>query len=144
MTTTRDVRRPIPVGVKLQVALLALGYNKDEIAREIEYDHAPALGLRRWNDEARDYEPGQHDPEYIKIRLKSEHRRKTTGRKGESKLSGSDGDIQQIAKLKRVTNDESEFRRRLLAKDAGAARPPSKWPKRKLRSGKKFQRRASK
>jgi hypothetical protein len=42
-------------------------------------------------------------------------------------------DIPAIAKGKRLTLKHEEFRRRLLAKEAGQSRPPSRWPKRSFR-----------
>ncbi|UEM11907.1 hypothetical protein J4G43_046950 [Bradyrhizobium barranii subsp. barranii] len=43
-------------------------------------------------------------------------------------------DIPQIAKTHRIEKAEEEFRTRLLAKDRGEPRPPSRWPKRKMRT----------
>lgn len=42
-------------------------------------------------------------------------------------------DIPQIAKTRRIEKAQEEFRARLLAKDRGEPRPPSRWPKRKMR-----------
>lgn len=39
-------------------------------------------------------------------------------------------DIPRIARNKRITKSQEEFRRRLLAKDAGDPKPRSKWPSR--------------
>jgi hypothetical protein len=41
-------------------------------------------------------------------------------------------DVPAIAKGKRLAREHEDFRRRLLAKDAGIARPPSRWPRRKM------------
>jgi hypothetical protein len=41
--------------------------------------------------------------------------------------------IPQIAKTRRIGKAQEEFRARLLAKDRGEPRPPSRWPKRKMR-----------
>jgi hypothetical protein len=38
-----DVRKAIPLGVKLAVALRQLGFAKGE---RVDFDHDPALGLR--------------------------------------------------------------------------------------------------
>lgn len=50
-------------------------------------------------------------------------------------------DVPRIAKGKRITKDQEEFRRRLLAKDRGEPKAPSKWGSRKLQS-RGFERRA--
>lgn len=50
--------------------------------------------------------------------------------------------IPTVAKGKRITKDQEEFRRRLLAKDAGEPKAPSKWSARKLQSRSTFERRA--
>ncbi|WP_439372970.1 hypothetical protein [Bradyrhizobium sp. DASA03120] len=42
-------------------------------------------------------------------------------------------DIPQIAKTRRIEKAQAEFRARLLAKDRGEPKPPSRWPKRKMR-----------
>ncbi|MBR0941037.1 hypothetical protein [Bradyrhizobium liaoningense] len=42
-------------------------------------------------------------------------------------------DIPQIAKTRRIEKAQEEFRARLLAKDRGEPRLPSRWPKRKAR-----------
>jgi hypothetical protein len=42
-------------------------------------------------------------------------------------------DIPQIAKTRRIEKAQEEFRARLLAKDRGEPRPPTRWPKRKMR-----------
>jgi hypothetical protein len=41
-------------------------------------------------------------------------------------------DVPAIAKGKRITKAHEDFRRRLLAKEAGSPRPPSRWPHRKM------------
>jgi hypothetical protein len=43
-------------------------------------------------------------------------------------------DAKVNAKHRRITKQQEEFRRRLLAKDRGESRPHSRWPKRKLQS----------
>lgn len=41
-------------------------------------------------------------------------------------------DIPRIAKSKRITASQEDFRRKLLAKDRGEAPAPSRWPKREM------------
>lgn len=48
--------------------------------------------------------------------------------------------IPTVAKGKRITKDQEEFRRRLLAKDRGEQPAPSKWPPRKMQSRNTFAR----
>lgn len=131
--TTRDVRKKIPDRTKLIAALRELGLTIEQV----QFDHNPALGLRQRNPVTGDTIPPANSPDHIYMMVITGHRQKTTGRKGESKLSGSDGDIQNIAKLKRVERETAEFRRRLLSKDRGKPKPPSKWPKRRFETGKK-------
>jgi hypothetical protein len=38
----------------------------------------------------------------------------------------------KIAKVRRITKDQEAFRQRLLAKDSGEPKPPSKWKSRKF------------
>lgn len=118
-TRTKDRRKAIPVGVKLQCALTALaealGLDSDT---RFEFDHTPALGLRDWDEEAGDYQPPQNDPHFIICRPEAEHDRKTFG----TKATTYGSDIHVIAKDKRLTREQEDFRRRLLAKEPGKPR----------------------
>jgi len=105
---TSDVRKNIPLSVKLDVALRMLGFTKDD---QVQYDHDPALALREWD----------------------EHRNKTSGRKGEARSTSYGSDAHAIAKVRRLQKDEAAFRAKLLAKAAGDA--PADRPKSKLRGG---------
>lgn len=120
-----------------------------------DFDHYPALGLRAFD--AKDYDPPQLDPRYIRPLKREDHDQKTTGRKGESKYSSNGGgDTSQAAKVKRLREAEEErayaqMRRQLLATsdfvEAQDERLGKKdRPKRKIQSrgfqkGRKFQRR---
>lgn len=112
-------RRPIPLLVKLQVALRQLGYT----VNEIHWDHTPPLALREWDPVAQDTIPAANDPNHIRILRIEDHKAVTTGRRGESDLSISfNGDVSRIAKARRLSKEEEAFRKRLLAKEAGQPR----------------------
>lgn len=111
-----DVRKDIPLSVKLAAALRMLGFTKDD---QVQYDHDPALGLRDWDDERGDFIPPQLDPEFIVIRTKAAHRTKTSGRKGEARSTSYGSDAHAIAKIDRLQKDQAAFRAKLLAKDSG-------------------------
>jgi hypothetical protein len=135
---TRDVRKAIPLSVKLAVALRMLGFEGP-----VDFDHDPALALREWDEAAGDFIPPQHDPNFIVIRTKAEHRAKTGGRKGEQRSTSYGSDQHAIAKLDRLTEDQQKFRQRLLAKDAGErVTPPRKCkiPSRPFPKGRSFRR----
>jgi len=123
---TRPPRKPIPLKVRLEAALLALGLDP----ADVEWDHAPALGLRPVNAAGDDYDPPQHDPLYIVPRPTVRHARKTNG----DPAVPLSGDKAKIAKTKRLEARHAEFRARLLAKDGHPPGPakPSRWPKRKF------------
>jgi hypothetical protein len=134
MTLPPPPRRPLPLSVKLSVALRALGVKETEI----DWSHEPALQLRAYDE--RDYSPAQHDPGFIFIRRKAEHAAITFKDNGTGR-----GDLTAIAHVKRLGRKEEEFRRRLLAKDSGEPareqRRKHQWPKgQKIRS-RGFQRR---
>lgn len=118
-------RRQIPLAVKLEVALRALGLKESEI----DWSHEPALQLRAYD--RHDYSPAQHDPAFIFIRRKAAHAEITFKDNGTGR-----GDLTAIAHSKRLTKKEEEFRRRLLAKDTGEpvreTRRKRQWPKRKF------------
>lgn len=105
---------------------------------DTQFDHVPALQLRGWDEVAHDTIPPANDPGSIHAIHKDCHAVKTHGRKGESRLSKSGGDISEVAKLRRLTSKELEFRNRLLAKseneEAGETESPKKrkhkWPSR--------------
>ncbi|MCC6776692.1 MAG: hypothetical protein IT537_08660 [Hyphomicrobiales bacterium] len=104
------------------VALRALGL----AGKDIDWSHEPALELRAINEAGTDYDPPQHDPRFIEIRTRVEHKHITFTDNGTGR-----GDITAIAHRRKVTDAEQEFRRRMLVKDTGE-RPPrkSRWPKR--------------
>ena len=117
---TRPARRKsIPVKAQLHAALYQLGFEP----HEVDLDHDPALGLRVYDEATQDTIPPANDPKHLVWRPKAEHKLKTTGRKGESKLSiDGNGDVSRIAKVERILKKENE------------ENPPSNWPKRKLES----------
>jgi hypothetical protein len=123
----QDVRKCLPMSVKLAVALRALGFKPED---KVQFDHDPALALREWDQEKQDFIPPQHDPEYIVIRTEPAHDRKTNGSGATS--HGSDKHV--IAKIDRVGEAEKAFRRRLLAKSdpdiETSPRPRSRIPSR--------------
>lgn len=109
-------RKSIPVRVQLHAALYQLGFEP----HEVDLDHDPALGLRPWSEETQDTIPPANDPKYLVWRPKADHKLKTTGRKGESKLSISgNGDVSRIAKTDRLAEDHEAFRKRLLSRECG-------------------------
>ena len=135
-------RRAIPTSVKLDVIIRQEGRcracgEKLGTLSDTQFDHVPAIQLRAWNANAGDTIPAANDAEHIEAKHKDCHAQKTTGRKGESKLNAIGGDTASIAKLRRLTAKEQEFRKRMLAKAAGEEieeKPKKKhqWPKRKL------------
>ena len=121
-----DPRRPVPTRVQLEVAKRQLAQLMREKGFEVdrlELDHDPALGLRPIDPETGHHVPHQHDSVALIWRPRADHKRKTTGRRGESRLSISyDGDQSRIAKADRLEEGAAEFRARLLAKAPGKPR----------------------
>ena len=54
----KDVRKDIPLRVKLAVALRMLGFAKGQ---RVDFDHDSALGLRDWDEHAQDFIPSHPD-----------------------------------------------------------------------------------
>jgi hypothetical protein len=108
-TKPAEKRRPVPMKIKLQVALdqLAVFYRAageippDSGPVKWELDHVPPLALRAIAPNGQ-HVPHQHSPNSLKWLPKAKHREKTTGRRGESKLSIRDGDQGKIAKVDRI------------------------------------------
>jgi hypothetical protein len=118
-------RRRVPLATQLAAALNQLGL----LGKEPELDHEPPLALRKVNAALGDYDPPQHDPRYLRWLAKAEHKIKTSG----TKATSAGSDIWKISHGKRLTQTEEEFIRRILAKEPGkSARPPSRWPRRKM------------
>jgi hypothetical protein len=116
MSTAQPRRKAIPWRVKCEAALAKIGLT----IAEVEFHHDPPLALRLWDDDAGDTVPPANDPKHIRVLLVAEHRVITTGRRGESDLSiTGNGDVSRIAKVKRLTSDQEEFRRRLLSRECG-------------------------
>jgi hypothetical protein len=122
----KDVRKDIPLRVKLAVALRMLGFVKGQ---RVDFDHDPALGLRDWDEAAQDFIPPQLDPEFITIRSKPAHDVKTNGNSATSYGS----DKHAIAKIDRVSEAVEAFRRRMLAKFDPEINAPSR-PRSKILS----------
>lgn len=126
-TTTTPKRKPVPTRIQLHAALRQLGLEPDEC----ELDHDPALGTRAVNADGTDWDPPQHDVRYLVWRPEPGHKTKTFGPGGEKRITTAGGDIHRIAKLRRLTSEQEEHRRRMLAKEPGAERPRSaRWPSR--------------
>lgn len=104
-----EKRRTPPMQVKLQGALNQLEHAMrklgqvpvEETIEAWEFDHDPPLELRAVDEATGEHRPHQHDVRFLVWRPKKAHRAKTTGRKGESKLSIGDGDAQKIGKVRR-------------------------------------------
>lgn len=125
----KGYRRKIPDRVKLAVALKQLGIT----VTEIQWDHDPPLQLRVWD--GTDTVPPANDPNHIRILLISDHRKKTSG--GPAKATGRGSDQTEIARTRRLSKRQEEFRSTLLAKEPGVRTAPKKsWPKRPLGKGK--------
>jgi hypothetical protein len=104
---------------KLAAYLREMGFQSDA---EIQWDHDPPLELRPDNEDGTDYDPPQLDPRHIFPMLAIDHKAKTTGRRGESKLSISgNGDKSRIDKVRRLRGELKPKHKRA-------------WPKRKLES----------
>lgn len=130
-------RKAIPVTVKLEVvitqhSLCAKCGERLGKLDETQFDHVPAVHLRCWDAEAKDTAPRSNDPEFIFAKHADCHAKKTFGSNEEL----TRGDVQEIARTKRIARDTEDFRRRMLAKgdpDVEAPEQPrrkKKWPSR--------------
>jgi hypothetical protein len=111
-------RKTPPLGVLVDALCL---HFLDVTRAGVEFDHTPPLAMREVRPDGTDWIPSQHDPRHLTPRLKAQHREKTHGRRGESKLSSTgDGDQSRIAKMKRLQEAEEarsrDFARKLFPK----------------------------
>jgi hypothetical protein len=120
---TSEVRKAIPLGVENVVlrrtVLELMGLPVDT---RLDLDHQPALALRMWDPNAGDFIPGQHDPNFIVVLTKAGHRAKTSGRKGEKRVTSYGSDQHAIAKLDRLTPAQADFQRKVLRRPCGKKR----------------------
>ncbi|WP_293862290.1 hypothetical protein [uncultured Alsobacter sp.] len=134
---TEKRRKAIPDRVKLIVALEAMGLTVEQV----EWDHQPPLALREWDPEKKDTIPPANDPVHIQMLRIAEHREKTFGRGGEKRITTAGSDANKIAKVRRLSARQEEFRTRLLERDnpaflpadhedRGARRAKKPWPSR--------------
>lgn len=117
----------MPLLVKLHAALYALGLDP----KDTEFDHHPALAFRERTADG-GYIPDENDPHFIVPRSKADHRTKTSGRRGEKKVTAAGSDVHAAAKIKRLAPQQTAFQQRLLAKAAGDEKPKSRWPRRPM------------
>jgi hypothetical protein len=130
-------RKAIPVTVKLEVvirqhSLCAKCGERLGKLDDTQFDHVPAVQLRCWDAEAKDTTPRSNDPEFIFAKHTDCHAKKTFGSREEL----TRGDVQEIARTKRLAKDTEAFRQRMLAKvdpDVEVHEPKrrkKKWPSR--------------
>lgn len=97
---TRRYRPPIRLRVKFAVLINQRGlYNGEPLDPEtVEFDHAPALGLREYNELTRKYTPDANDPYYIVAKPRAVHHIKTNG----TPATSAGSDKHAIAKVDRL------------------------------------------
>ena len=141
MTIAREHRKAIPLGVRLKAALALAGFSAEDIETPgaIEFDHSPALVLRRVDEETGELIPPANDWRAIVPITKAKHLEKTTGRKvgAERTVTTAGSDIGVGAKLKRIAkkrasaaDDEIDRPKRVDRGGDDMKRvPKSRWPK---------------
>lgn len=147
-----EKRRTPPMAIKLQGALAQLevlmrrlGMIPEEmVVSGWDFDHDPALELRAIDEATGKHTPHQHDVRFLVWRPRQQHRVKTTGRAGTSKLAMVNGDAQKIAKNRQRAKKQAErdaARAALPEPPPGRMKPkpPRRWPSRPLQSRNTFQ-----
>lgn len=104
-----DYRKQIPDWVKVAVAIRLVSDNgliviPEVFARNLEYDHDPALQFRDYDTEKGDFIPPQNDPAHIFAKPKAEHLHKTTGRKpdAERTVTTAGSDLGEAARTRSI------------------------------------------
>ena len=124
----KGFRKYMPLKVKLE-ALLIHGAVYDADGRQvtdltlIQWDHCPAVMQREYDALTNDTIPPVNDPRFIVPRAVEVHRKKT-----------AEKDIPEIAKTKRLSDEQRAFRGRLLAKGGSDGLARSCWPERTERA----------
>lgn len=86
------------------------------IGGPITIDHDPPLGERKINADGTDYEPGQLDPNYLRIFIREHDRRKTYGSGGTTRVETRSGDIGRMAHGKRTKQKHEQHLAAMRAK----------------------------
>ena len=118
-------RKHRPLSVERDAALNALGL----LGKAIHWDHRPALSHRPYDPATGLYEPDENDPRYLYPVLAETNKALAVGT--HVPLSG---DTSIAAKLKRISKDQEEFRRKLLAKSGSESLSPPTVSSRKIPS----------
>ena len=113
--TKRRKRPHMSLSVKLEAAILQLGLDPNDV----EYDHDPALALRRYDEKTGKWTPDANDPRYITLRSGENHNTKTNG----TKTTSYGSDSHAIAKAKRIRG-ETKTRPKKKIKSRGFQPPP--------------------
>jgi hypothetical protein len=119
-------RKSVPLKAQLHAALYQLGLEP----HEAELDHDPALKRRDWDEQAKDTIPPANDPKFLIWRPREAHARKTFGPGGEKRITTYGSDVFEIAKERRLTEQQEQFRSRLLTPVPKEERRSKRWPKR--------------
>jgi len=128
-----EYRKAIPVWVKLQALInsiiqrgeLPLNDGKPLDARDLQFDHCPALVDRPYDTVAGDFIPQQNDPEFIVPLRKRTHLQKTTGRKedAERTVTTRGSDVGEAARTRHIQDSETIHQAKMLHRvDPDAAR----------------------
>lgn len=124
-------RRPIPLATQLDVALRQLAGFLGAEPGDLQLDHRPALNFRPFNDAGTDTVPPANSAEHLAWIPSADHKRKTFGAGGTSRISTRGSDISEPRRLDKIAAKQAIFRERVLAVEK-REKPPSKWPKRKF------------
>lgn len=132
-----EKRRPIPLSVKLAVALRQLADLMGCEHGTLQLDHDPALDWRPWNDKHTDTIPPANSIEHLFWRPAAVHKVKTFGPGGDKRVHTRGSDVSEPGRLDKIAVKHAEFRKSVLAVKK-QRKPKSKgWPKRKFDSNRR-------
>lgn len=133
-------KRPsIPLAT--QVALLK-AFIRKVVGTDVNIDHRPPLSERQFNDETRDTIPSANDIAHLEVLTKADHDVRTFGLGAEKRITTAGSDANRRAKVRALSEDQEEFRRRVLERAPGQKREPTgNWAKGRKIQGRGFGRR---
>lgn len=94
---------------------------------QIEWDHCPPLMQREYQPSHMDTIPAANDPEFLIPRAIKAHQKKT-----------AQTDIPEIAKTKRLSDEQRQFRRRILSKTSNDLETYRERPTRRKIASRRF------
>ena len=96
----------------------------DALSKRIQIDHFPALGLREFDEETKEYTPAANNPYHLRPLRVDQHEKKTNGPGGTKRITTAGSDKHSIKRANDLAISHAEHKQRMENK-CGDARVKS-------------------